>query len=173
MNRYYVHVGGDRIEAEIQGREVRIGGEPVDVALLPGSSHTPWRTVRLGDRSVRVLPVRTGQGRWAFAIDGVTYPCEVLDPGDEAVRSARSAVAATKGPAPLKAPMPGMVVRVEVAVGDVVEAGQGIVIVEAMKMENELKAPAPGRVTAIHTEAGTPVEKDSLLVEFEPLEEDE
>jgi biotin carboxyl carrier protein len=66
--------------------------------------------------------------------------------------------------------MPGLVVRVEVAPGDEVEAGQGLVIVEAMKMENELKAARAARVKAVHVVAGAAVEKDAVLVEFEPLE---
>ncbi len=66
--------------------------------------------------------------------------------------------------------MPGMVVKVEVEPGDVVAPGQGVVIVEAMKMENELKASVPARVRTVHALPGTAVEKDAVLVEFEPLE---
>jgi pyruvate carboxylase subunit B len=64
-----------------------------------------------------------------------------------------------------------MVVRVEVAPGMDVTAGQGLVIVEAMKMENELRAPGPARVRAVHVKPGMAVEKDTVLVSFEPLEE--
>jgi pyruvate carboxylase subunit B len=63
-----------------------------------------------------------------------------------------------------------MVLRVEVAEGDHVEAGQGVCIVEAMKMENELKAQAAGRVTRVHVREGWAVEKDQVLVEFAALE---
>jgi pyruvate carboxylase subunit B len=66
--------------------------------------------------------------------------------------------------------MPGLVVRVEVEPGMVVQAGQGLVIIEAMKMENELRAPGPARVRAVHVQAGIAVEKDAMLVEFESLE---
>jgi biotin carboxyl carrier protein len=57
------------------------------------------------------------------------------------------------------------VLRVEVAVGDTVHAGQGVVVLEAMKMENELKVPVAGRVTAIRARAGQPVDKGVPLVE--------
>ncbi|MBL8996007.1 MAG: acetyl-CoA carboxylase biotin carboxyl carrier protein subunit [Gemmatimonadetes bacterium] len=63
--------------------------------------------------------------------------------------------------------MPGLIVRVEVAVGDRVVAGQGVVVMEAMKMENELRAPAAGVVRAVHVEAGAAVEKGTALVEFD------
>jgi pyruvate carboxylase subunit B len=62
--------------------------------------------------------------------------------------------------------MPGLVVRVEVAPGDRVAAGQGVVIIEAMKMENELKADGGGVVSCIHVVAGQTVDKGTVLVEF-------
>jgi pyruvate carboxylase subunit B len=68
--------------------------------------------------------------------------------------------------------MPGMVVRVEVAEGDVVRAGQGIVIVEAMKMENELLAEAAAVVRRVHVREGEPVEKDQLLVDLGSVDEE-
>ena len=70
--------------------------------------------------------------------------------------------------------MPGMVVKVEVAEGDEVRTGQGIVIVEAMKMENELRASGPGRITRVHVRQGDAVAKDQVLVEIgaaEPAED--
>ena len=66
--------------------------------------------------------------------------------------------------------MPGLVVKVEVAEGDTVVPGQGLVIVEAMKMENELKTEMAGRISRILVAPGQPVEKDQTLVEFELLE---
>lgn len=65
------------------------------------------------------------------------------------------------------APMPGRVVRVLVAAGDEVSAGQGVVVVEAMKMENELRAPKAGRVKDVSVSAGTSVEAGKVLVVIE------
>jgi pyruvate carboxylase subunit B len=62
--------------------------------------------------------------------------------------------------------MPGLVVRVEVAEGQSVTAGQGVVIMEAMKMENELKAEAAGVVGKILVQPGQAVEKGAVLIEF-------
>ena len=64
--------------------------------------------------------------------------------------------------------MPGKVVRVLAAVGDVVVAGQGIVVVEAMKMHNELKSPRDGRVTAVKTAVGESVNGGAVLALIEP-----
>ena len=65
--------------------------------------------------------------------------------------------------------MPGLVVRVEVAEGDEIRPGQGLVIVEAMKMENELRAEVAGRVVKIHVAAGAAVAKDQVLIDLAPV----
>ena len=63
--------------------------------------------------------------------------------------------------------MPGLIVRVNVQVGDTVQAGQGLVVMEAMKMENELRATAAGKVKSVAGVRGTAVEKGALLIELE------
>ena len=70
--------------------------------------------------------------------------------------------------AAILAPMPGKVVRILVAVGDEVEAGQGIVVVEAMKMQNEMKAPRAGRVAAIQAKENDSVVAGAVLAVIEP-----
>jgi pyruvate carboxylase subunit B len=66
--------------------------------------------------------------------------------------------------------MPGMVVRVEVEVGQRVDAGAGLVVVEAMKMENEIRASRPGVVAEVHVGVGQPVEKGAPLVTIDAPE---
>jgi len=70
----------------------------------------------------------------------------------------------------VRAPMPGLVVRIEVAEGQQVDAGAGLVVVEAMKMENELRAPRPSVVAAVHVGVGQTVEKGAPLVTLESTE---
>ncbi|MCE2397612.1 MAG: biotin/lipoyl-binding protein [Gemmatimonadetes bacterium] len=67
--------------------------------------------------------------------------------------------------------MPGLVVRIEVKEGDEVEEGEALLIVEAMKMENELRATAAARVARVPVRPGQAVEKGQLLVEFEEAQE--
>ncbi|HEX9393001.1 MAG TPA: biotin/lipoyl-containing protein, partial [Gemmatimonadales bacterium] len=70
----------------------------------------------------------------------------------------------------VKAPMPGLVVRVEVQEGQRVEAGAGLVVVEAMKMENELRATRAGVVSRVHVKAGQTVDRGVPLVTLESVE---
>ena len=166
--RYFVHLDGRRIEVQLDRDELRVEGVPVEVDLAPGGPASV-RSFRVGCRSLRVLSERDAQGGWTLEVDGVPHKVEVLDRAQDSARAAKKAAAGAAGPSPLRAPMPGLVVRVEVALGDVVEAGQGVVIVEAMKMENELKAPAAGRVSAVKVQQGATVERNQVLVEFEEV----
>ena len=100
-------------------------------------------------------------------IDGRRHVVEALDERARAIRDLSGGAQAAPGPRVLRAPMPGLVVRVEVVVGDQVDAGQSVVVMEAMKMENELRSPTAGLVTSVRAVAGAAVEKGAILVEFE------
>src|SRR5438067_660274 len=83
---------------------------------------------------------------FAVIVDGYRFEIDVQDPRRW---QSKAAGKGGEGIALVSAPMPGRVVRVLVAPGDPVEAGQGLIVVEAMKMQNEMKAPRPGRVLKI------------------------
>jgi pyruvate carboxylase subunit B len=101
---------------------------------------------------------------------GRVHHLDVLDQRRVRMRDAVGSTDAVAAGA-LHAPMPGRVLRYLVEVGDHVEAGQGLVVVEAMKMENELAAAGGGRVEALHISAGENVDKGVLLVSIEAVEE--
>lgn len=98
-----------------------------------------------------------------FQVDiaGVIHEATVVDPMRKALR-----VSGSEGSAAVRTAMPGRVVRVLVGVGDVVEKGTPLVVVEAMKMENELKAPRAGTVLKIAVQPGQLVESRATLVEL-------
>ena len=163
--KYVVEVQGERHEVEVGPDGVTIGGETLPVTLedLPGS---PIRQVTIGNQVHRVIARRgASRGQYTLLLNGHRHVVEALDARTRAIRDL-TATAGPTGPAPLVAPMPGMIVRVSVAVGDVVAAGQGLIVMEAMKMENELRAAGPGTVTAVRVIAGTAVQKGAILVEL-------
>ena len=165
--RYVVDVNGETIELELDATRVNVGGETLE-AHLAELEGTPVRLITIGDEVHRVV-VRRGEsrGRYTLWLDGFRYEVEALDERTRAIRDLSGASAAPTGPAPLKAPMPGLVVRVAVQPGDDVVAGQGLVVMEAMKMENELRAASSGKVKAVHVQPGTAVDKGALLIELE------
>ncbi|MEQ1692295.1 MAG: biotin/lipoyl-containing protein [Gemmatimonas sp.] len=167
--KYIVDVNGERIAVELDGTHAIVDGESMEVALTIVDG-TPMRLVRVGEQVHRVVARRGAtRGRWTLDVDGARVETEALDERMRTIRDLTAASAVASGPAPLLAPMPGLVVRVNVAPGDTVVAGQGLVVVEAMKMENELRAAAPGVVLSVRAVAGLPVEKGAVLVELGPL----
>jgi len=168
--KYIVDVNGERMTVELEGTTATVNGSSVPVSLRRVEG-TPVRLVCIGDQVHRVVARRGAErGAWALDVGGERYAVDALDERMRAIRDLTAAASAASGPAPLVAPMPGLVVRVAVAVGDVVGQGQGLVVVEAMKMENELRTTAAGRVTAVHAVAGTAVEKGAILVELAAVE---
>jgi biotin carboxyl carrier protein len=165
--KYFVRINDDRHEVTLDGEGVHVDGEDV-AAQVMSVDGTPVRMVTIGDEVHRVV-VRPGatRGEYTLWLDGWRFEVEALDERTQAIRDLSGAAAGPSGPAPLKAPMPGLIVRVSVQVGDQVQAGQGIVVMEAMKMENELRATAAGKVKSILATPGTAVEKGALLVELE------
>jgi pyruvate carboxylase subunit B len=167
--RYIVQVGEERVEVELDGDTATVGDATLP-ARLTDVPATPVRLVALGDEVHRVVARRgADRGRYTLWVDGWRYEVEALDERTRAIRDMTAATAGPAGPAPLVAPMPGLVVRVNVAEGDEVAAGQGLVVMEAMKMENELRASAPGRVRRVLAAPGTAVEKGAVLVEVDSL----
>jgi biotin carboxyl carrier protein len=168
--RYFVTIGSRTHEVELGGGQVLVDGRPLRAELraVPGVATRHL----LVDAASHVVLASPGEakGGWHVQIDGRRFTAEVVDERTRAIRAMTGHSAAARGPRPIRAPMPGLIVRVEVDDGQTVKAGQGVVIIEAMKMENELKAEAAGVVKRVHATPGHAVEKGQVLVEFEALE---
>ena len=165
--KYIVDLNGNRREVEVDGESVQMDGHTV-LSRLEEIEGTPVRMVTIGSQVHRVV-VRRGSVRGAYTlwVDGFRFDGEALDERTRAIRDITAESQKSSGPASLSAPMPGLIVRVNVTVGDSVQAGQGLVVMEAMKMENELRSSAPGTVKSVLVEPGKAVEKGTVLIEFE------
>ncbi|HEX2219448.1 MAG TPA: biotin/lipoyl-containing protein [Gemmatimonadales bacterium] len=164
--KYVVSVSGREIEVEVDGDRVTVGGAGRTAVLrvIPG---TPARQLLLDGRPTVVSMRSGGRGQWSLGLRGDRWEAEVLDERTRHIRSLAAGADQRRGPAPLRAPMPGLVLRVLVEPGQEITPGAGVVVLEAMKMENELKAPTGGVVGAVRVRPGEPVEKGQLLVEFQ------
>jgi pyruvate carboxylase subunit B len=164
---YVVEVNGQRFTVDVQRGEAIVDGVNYR-ASMQRVAGTPVRILKLNDEVHRmVLRERVARGRYRLWLDGHRYDAEALDSRARAIRDMQASVAKPAGPAPLRAPMPGLIVQLRVKVGDTIAAGDGLVVMEAMKMENELRAQAAGTVRAVHVSVGAAVEKGALLVELE------
>ena len=167
--KFIVDLNGERHEVLVDGGSVTVNGEEM-TAHLEDVEGTPVRLVTLGTEVHRIVARRgSSRGSYTLWVDGYRFEGEALDERTRAIRDITAESSKASGPAPVVAPMPGLIVRISVAVGDEVQAGQGLVVMEAMKMENELRATAAGRVKSIAAAPGTAVEKGMVLVELESL----
>lgn len=148
---------GDTLYARIgRGAEMPVRLEAAEGTLT---------TLVAGDRRVELLVQRTADAT-LIALNGVQFQADVVD--EARARLANVAGAAHGGAKlQLKAPMPGLVVKVLCQPGDTVTKGQPLVVLQAMKMENELSLPGDGTITSVHVQAGQTVEQNAVLVTVE------
>ena len=163
--RYHVTIRSRTYVIDVAGGSVTVDGERLEAhaAAIPG---TPLLHLLLGKDSwtVACQQLDGSPSRWALGAAGERVEVEVQDDRSKQIEAlTRQGRKAAVGGV-VKAPMPGLVVRVEVEPGQAVEAGDGLVVVEAMKMENELRASSRGVVEQIHVSAGQRVEKGAPLV---------
>lgn len=143
---------GNRFLVTIDGRTHAVDAEELEQGR--------WSLLLDGSCASHDVIVRTGApGEMAVQVDGARVPVVLRDP-----RRARRGPVAADGPARVVAPMPGKVVRLLVAAGDRVDVRQGLVVVEAMKMENELRAPRAGTVSEVSVEEGAVVDVGAVLI---------
>jgi biotin carboxyl carrier protein len=152
-----------------------IDGRVLDVQLVPVGSRWMLRVAEgeaegaglhaIRSHDVAFEPGAPGGGLLVH-VDGHAVPVRVDDPRAARPRGGGRSPA-SGGAQTVVAPMPGRVVKVLVAPGESVAARQPLVVVEAMKMENELRAPGPGTVREVRVTDGAPVESGAVLVVFE------
>jgi biotin carboxyl carrier protein len=146
-DRYAVTIDGQRLEVEAQA--------------LPGLG----LTLRDG-AATHVAEFEEKADEIGVLLHGQVNRFDVVDERQSILRAA-NAVFEVEGRQTIASPMPGKVVKVFVKAGDVVKEGQGLVVVEAMKMENELKSPKAGTVIEVLTKEGVAVENGAKLVVVE------
>jgi acetyl/propionyl-CoA carboxylase alpha subunit len=149
-----LHLEGSRLWYDRDGARAVITDFDVQ-PLEPGSY---W--VKLGGKSFRVTLGPTG----SVTVDGLPISIDIFDLRD--LRAAGRS-GSTQGRQEITSPMPGKVVHVLVNAGDNVEEGQGVVVVEAMKMQNEMKSPKAGTVAEIRTRPDATVSAGEVLIVIE------
>ena len=139
--------------------EVRVGGKLVDVDVVPLGGQL---SVRIDGKVIDLTTEGTPPELGAIASGHRSY----VRVESERARAAAAAKGGGAGGADrtVKSPMPGRVVKILANAGDTVEAGQPILVMEAMKMENEIKAKGAGKVVEVHVAVGDTVERNAKLV---------
>jgi biotin carboxyl carrier protein len=158
---YDVIINGKTFHIELnradEGWSCRLDGKELQIDAILARPNV--LSLRIGDSAYEIRSERIGEDLHLW-VGSKGFAAEVRDP-----RSLRGRVRARDdhGPKKISAPMPGKVVRILAGVGAVVEAGHGILVVEAMKMQNEIKSPKKGRLAQILVNEGAAVNPGDVL----------
>ncbi len=162
--------------------EIEWNGKKVPVRLRPTGNGQYELMVNGESKTVDVRPL--GRNQFHLILDGKSYDVQATASDSEVILARMGGNLTLKTPderrwsgsaggggasdGTIAAPMPGKVVKYQVKAGEKVKAGQGIVVVEAMKMQNELKSPVNGTVVKLGPAEGTAVENGTLLLKIDP-----
>ena len=144
----------------------RLNGEPFAWDLVKLTDRTFHILYQNRSYAAEVLALNTAEKTVSLRINGHIHNVQLKDRFDLLLEKMGMGHAAGAKVNTLKAPMPGLIVGINTAVGDAVSKGDSLLILEAMKMENNLKAPGDGIVKTIRAVKGDRVEKGQVLVEF-------
>ncbi len=164
--RYLATVEGQTYEIEINGEdEITFDGKPIDVDFIAVADSSVFSLILDGiSYEAYVYP---NQSEVEVLMRGKRYPVQVEDERQIRLRQTTKDSVADTSEFLLKAPMPGLVVSVPVVMEQDVKAGDNLVILESMKMQNELKAPRDGRVKNLRIQAGDNVDQNQVLIVLE------
>jgi biotin carboxyl carrier protein len=167
--KYYVEVEGRTFELDFQEEDeqlkVAVGGKNLTLDLRQVSEPSLY-SLLIDNRSYEVLVEARGDA-FDVLIGSQMFHLIVQDEWARRLANIQRKSDQSTGQLAIRAPMPGAVVTVEVEAGEDVKRGQGLVVLSAMKMENEIKAPRAGRVVSVDVQAGQTVEQGRTLVVIE------
>jgi biotin carboxyl carrier protein len=165
VNTYYISIADQDYPVRVtQDGELEIGGKPVMADVKRIDSRT--FSVLTNGSSYTVVAQKHEDG-YQLLLNGRQMMLRVESERTRLLKQFEHRSHTGTKNLEIKAPMPALVVKLEVAVGDTVTQGQGLLVLEAMKMENEIKSHSSGRVKEILVTQGTPVEKGQLLMLLE------
>jgi pyruvate carboxylase subunit B len=166
--KYFVSIGARTVVVELDGDCVRVDGQP-GLASLESQAGSPEVRLVLNGRGTMLAVEGHRDGVWQLVDRGSVRDVGVEDERSRHIRALAGSGGAASTGGVIRAPMPGRVVRIPVTIGDHVPVGSGLLVLEAMKMENEIRSATAGVVTAVLVTAGQAVEKGQILVELGPV----
>jgi biotin carboxyl carrier protein len=150
-----------------QFQKGRINNQSFDLDMIK-SDDDSWHILRNGKSyNIEIIKIDQAEKRVALKINGKTANVKLTDRFDELLKSLGMDNMASKKVLELKAPMPGLVLNIVVKEGDSISKGDALLVLEAMKMENNIKSPTDGIIKKIHAVKGNAVEKNQLLISFQ------
>jgi len=165
MNKYVIKIGNRKKDISIDDSKITIDGKEFeyDYEQMFGTSYI----LKVGDKFYDVSAKRINREKYVVVINGNDFEVEARTTLEEKAREVIEQHSLKNRGQEIKAPMPGMILKVNKKVGDSVSLGESIMILEAMKMENELKSPKDGKIKEVLVKEGDAVEKGAKLFSIE------
>lgn len=163
--KYYSRIGQREYEIEIHEGQVLVDGEPVDIDLRQSGGAELYSLLYNG-RSFELL-IEADRFSYEVTLRGERFDVLVEDERTRRLNAGRKMAVAPDGELAVTAPISGLVVKVLVGEGDSVEADQPLVLLEAMKMENEIRAARSGTIKKVGVAAGERVGQNGVLLVIE------
>lgn len=163
--KYFARIGNHEYEVEITDSQILLDGEAVAVDIVR-SGLPELYSVLFGGQSHEML-ITSDRFNYTVMIRSEQFQVQVQDERNRRLNQARKMPTLPDGELAITAPIPGLVVKVLINAGDTVEEGQPLVILEAMKMENEIRSTRAGVAKTILAAPGQRVEQNAVLVVLE------
>lgn len=162
--KYYAQIGEREFVIDIESDGVLLDGERIDVDMQR-SGVSELYSMLMGGRSHELL-IEAQRYSYDITLHGDLMRVQVEDERSRRLSATRK-LAVAEGESAIVAPIPGLVVKVLVSEGELVAIDQPVILLEAMKMENELRAPREGRIKQVKVAAGQRVEQNAALLVLE------
>lgn len=163
--KYFATIGENEYEIDIEQDEIFVNGELVDISFEK-SGGTELYSVLYNGQSHELL-IDSDRSTYSIAMGAEQFDVHIEDERTRRLNAGRKTVDLPQGEFAVVAPIPGLVIKVLVAEGDEVEDQQALILLEAMKMENEIRAPRAGVIKKIDVEASQQVEQNMVLLHLE------
>lgn len=152
---------------ENDDRKLKVGEKDYQIELIRDHGNNV-RTYLINNKVFTLQSDELDSGNYKILHNNFEYSSEIKTETRAMLEKFLKTTGSTKGEGSLTAPMPGLVVKVNVSEGDTVSEGEKIIIIEAMKMENALSAPISGKIKSIKAKEGAAIDKGSVLIEIDP-----
>jgi len=167
MNEYIVTIENKKNNVSVlNGSEVKLNGNKYSYEIIPSGCES--YLLRLNERFYELTASKTSVDSYSVIVGGHLFDVTVRTALQEkAIKLIEDAQTVSHHLREVKAPMPGLILKVKKKEEDTIVQGDSVMILEAMKMENDLRAPSSGQIKKIHVKEGTAVEKGTILFTIE------
>ena len=163
MSDFIVTIDDEKFSVNTNSTEtVKLNDKEYKISISQLSDHT--YSIKLDNNIYHITTSKLKSNQYSFLIDGHYFESFVRTKLEEEAESILSAKLVKDGEVNINSPMPGLILRINKNIGETVVKGESLILLEAMKMENEIKAPTDGIISQIFIEAGKSVEKNQTLL---------